>query len=295
MRDDYVGGVAFIGQPGSGKSSISEELRKILKWDRLSFAAQLRNEVAYALNLRDGRSGLTAWADHMDQMVDPATKDKYRPLLQAYGSFRRAEDPDYWVNKALADMEEGVRYVIDDCRYRNEYEALRARGFKFVHLMPGPTTRPLTLEQAAHESERDWPYFLIDIDLTYEAGPRHQAERIAAMLRNEHPSLRDDEVDTTCPACGRKSWQQVVREQLVEQPSLRDDEAPGRDCPEYNGEDCCRNFEGDEVLSYHSENLAGYKITGIHVSFDPPYIGDVHTDVQVALLDTDEPVVAVPV
>ena len=264
MRDDYVGGVAFIGQPGSGKSSISEELRKILKWDRLSFAAQLRNEVAYALNLRDGRSGLTAWADHMDQMADPAAKDKYRPLLQAYGSFRRAEDPDYWVNKALADMEEGVRYVIDDCRYRNEYEALRARGFKFVHLMPGPTTRPLTLEQAAHESERDWPYFLIDIDLTYEAGPRHQAERIVDMLRNEHPSLRDEAVEM-CECC--------------------DD----------NGDDCCRNFEGDEVLSYHSENLAGYKITGIHVSFDPPYTGDVHTDVQVALLDTDDPVVAVPV
>ena len=200
MRDD-IRGIVFIGEPGSGKSSISEELMKMLDWDRLSFAASLKSQVAAGLSCIV--SDDVGWAKHLDNMADPVTKDSYRPLLQAWGSFRRLEDYNYWVKRVELEMVDGEHYVIDDCRYFNEYEFLLSEGFKFVKLLPGETTRRLTGEQAEHESERDWPNFGIDLFLTYELGPRHQAERVASFfgLGSFVATDLDDCGDTNCSMC----------------------------------------------------------------------------------------------
>ena len=223
MALDSIGGIALIGEPGSGKSAIAAELAELLEWEELSFAGQLKSDVAMMLAHQafsfDIDSRYSEWFCHLEAMAAPATKDKYRPLLQAYGSYRRAEHEDYWLERALRAMSPNSKYVIDDCRYMNEYEALRARNFQFVYLQPGPTTRGMTDEQAAHESEQDWRKFMVVIDLTYEAGPKHQAERIIHMLQNRVSSTFADDLapfkkqtregakalapkDVLCPPCG---------------------------------------------------------------------------------------------
>lgn len=248
MSDD-IRGIVFVGEPGSGKTSISEELMKMLGWDRLSFAAPLKAEVAVGLDRGDG-SG--TWLDHLGAMADPKRKDAYRPLLQAWGSFRRNQDENYWVNKLHADMIEGEHYVIDDCRYWNEYHFLRARGFRFVYLISGKTTRYLTGEQAEHESERDWPGFPIDMSLSYEAGPRNQAERVA-----ERFGLLEDvppETDCDCDVC---------------------QEAYGPSC-DVDGCDC--DCEDEEVRFYHSGNsleIGDGKPVVVTISLDNPMPGAV--------------------
>lgn len=168
-----VDGIALCGQPGSGKSAIAAALVEMCNGERLSFAAALKDE------LSDMLGGYDRYRREMDNV---RSKDKYRPLLQALGAFRRDDDKNYWVRAALAGVTPNMFYAVDDCRYDNEYEALRNLDFVFVYLEPGPTTRPLSGEQANHPSELEWPHFNFDVHLEWEKGPEHQATRLLYML-----------------------------------------------------------------------------------------------------------------
>jgi len=167
-------GVALVGEPGSGKTSTGEALLTLMGGKRISFAGALKDELS--LLLSSHYKGRQRSVRH--EMDDPATKDRFRPLLQALGSFRRDEDIDYWVRDGIRGIHPEGFFVVDDCRYPNEYTKLREFGFKFVRLESGATTRPLTGAQAEHGSEAYWRDFPVDLVLTYEAGPEHQALRI---------------------------------------------------------------------------------------------------------------------
>lgn len=183
-------GIALVGQPGSGKTTVGAELAQLIGAKRLSFAKVLKEDLSAMLALQD--SGVATekspdfWAafqHHYDQQRHPTTKDAYRPLQQALGAFRRAQDVDYWVKRAMTGVNNQDFYVVDDCRYRNEYDALRNRHFAFLLLKPGPTTRPLTGAQAEHESERDWPHFPTDGQFEFVEGPAEMARIIAVACR----------------------------------------------------------------------------------------------------------------
>lgn len=79
---------------------------------------------------------------------DTAEKAKLRPMLVAYGEYRRSIDPDVWVKKVLKEIgiwvnetledsgSDGSVILIPDLRYLNEYEKLKAiaekHGWAFV-------------------------------------------------------------------------------------------------------------------------------------------------------------------
>lgn len=196
---------ALMGEPGSGKSSIGAELAG--EAEVMSFANGVKMEVARALaaNLQTPKDWVDSkfWTDSFalfHQMRDPETKDNYRRILQLWGTeFRRQQDENYWVGVLLDTVTEAIeaswrdqnplhvyRFVVDDCRFPNEYSALRDRGFKFVRLAAGETTRPLDGAAAAHESERYWRDFEVDLELSYEPGPARQAERILEFFEEEN-------------------------------------------------------------------------------------------------------------
>lgn len=174
---------ALIGAPGSGKSSIADALGV-----RMSFADGVRREVAdYLLPIicmvTDG--AISDEYDVLTYMTDPGTKDAFRPLLQTWGTeFRRTQDPDYWCRaleqRIVRSMSEDQSrtLVVDDCRFPNEYEMLRRKGFKFIRLESGAYTRPLTGEQLLHASEQHWPQFPVDLVLDFQPGADTQAQRI---------------------------------------------------------------------------------------------------------------------
>jgi hypothetical protein len=175
--------IALIGPPGSGKSSIADAFVRLYGGRRLSFAAGVKQEVAYALSYVDHDNNLHA-PDYVALMNDPRTKDQYRRLLQVWGTeFRREQDPDYWVKRLIQTMRESAGHVlIDDCRFPNEYDALKPKGFIFVKLETGETVREQGAEAAAHESELHWPLFIVDKTLSYQPGPAAQAERLYNLL-----------------------------------------------------------------------------------------------------------------
>ena len=169
--------IALCGPPGSGKSTIAREFGNTV----ISFADALRLEVATAL----GGSGRDI-DHHAAAMVDSKLKDRYRPILQAWGTFRRQLDPEYWL-RPVEDLlgQRGMNkqiIVVDDCRYDNEYAMLRRLGFLFVRLEEGATTRKQVESVLRHASELEWPKFNFDLLLPYKEGPSIQARALARGL-----------------------------------------------------------------------------------------------------------------
>lgn len=67
---------------------------------------------------------------------DSESKEVIRPLLVAYGEFMRSQNPNYWIERALATAKRFSRRitVISDCRYPNEVEAVQKAGGKFIYI-----------------------------------------------------------------------------------------------------------------------------------------------------------------
>lgn len=128
--------VALSGRMRSGKSFVANHLVEHHRFQRLSFAQPLKDDIA--------SMGFPQWAIEKKP-------DWMRLLMQAYGQARRALDPDYWVKQLMAEITnmehttelfndpDQVRVVIDDMRFQNEALALRewetqTRGVRLLRL-----------------------------------------------------------------------------------------------------------------------------------------------------------------
>lgn len=149
--------IAFIGQAGSGKDYAASYLAQHFAFRRVAFADQLKVEAFAALLNSDWRlihrGHAIAWVD--DRKPDPAM----RAFLQAYGVAKREfVDTDYWVDYALTTLEAyedsfgPQNWVVTDCRFPNEVEALVNAGFVLVRLTR-PNYNGLTGDAAGHVSE----------------------------------------------------------------------------------------------------------------------------------------------
>lgn len=182
--------IVLLAEPGTGKTTIAQAYSELVGGKVMAFKDEMLLEIAWALAAGDARDHISRNAfatkvlvkHYLMEMQNPATKDKYRAIQQAWGTdYRRAQDENYWVKKFVAKYENRPQLTPvanDDCRFPNEQKALRNLGFKFVKLESGETTRPLTGERANHESEKYWRKFKADLTLSYEAGPVLQAKRI---------------------------------------------------------------------------------------------------------------------
>ena len=62
-------------------------------------------------------------------------KNKNRKLLQEIGTNMRQIDPDVWANYIIKKCNYYEYVVIDDLRYKNEYDILKKNGFKIIKLI----------------------------------------------------------------------------------------------------------------------------------------------------------------
>lgn len=116
--------VAFIGKAGSGKTTAAEYLRTEHGYLRASFA-QLLKDIAVLLW---GESALTD-----------------REKLQRLGVAVRDIQEDTWVS-ALTRVfdaldEKSPRIALDDCRFPNEYWALKERNWLLIRIESEEATR----------------------------------------------------------------------------------------------------------------------------------------------------------
>lgn len=169
--------LGISGKIGSGKSTAAKHVIENYRAQTLSFAQPLKDEVFDFLlycNARVAHTGAPfetrhIWGSQKDKdeplyvdLVDLPQQLEYkrvfefmiehanviedctfiftpRALLQWWGTeFRRASDPNYWVNKAFASVEEykdkAIIFVIEDVRFENEAEAILAAGGVIVRI-----------------------------------------------------------------------------------------------------------------------------------------------------------------
>lgn len=188
--------LALCGSVGAGKTTISNAVCSLKAGKRLSFADSLRSELAQAIAHVDAMR-LVPYGGGFESdmrmsiyeaMTDVGTKDEYRSLLQAWGTYRRNQDVDYWVNAFAKRLEAVTLFAdagavcVDDCRYPNEYDLLKRKGFTFVLLEDNENVRALTAQQSQHSSEEHFKEFDYDIILPYQRGPIAQAHILLEQL-----------------------------------------------------------------------------------------------------------------
>jgi hypothetical protein len=92
------------------------------------------------------------------------TFPEVRRVLQHVGQSIRERDPDFWVDVATDKISVADTWnlpvVVTDCRYPNEAEALKARGFLLARIV-----RPGNEGTRDHESETALDEFPADVTL----------------------------------------------------------------------------------------------------------------------------------
>lgn len=180
--------IALTGLHGAGKDTVADALPV----RKLAFADTLYEEVAEAfgvsedeLRCREGkereqaRFALMHVSDEHEDFLDfvasaghPSITDPRSPrqILQWWGDYQRAYDPDYFVDAVRVQIEaaRGIdkRFVITDVRQANEAALVRALGGQIWQIVRPGHEPPRT----GHHTETDGTEFAPDVVLVNSQG-----------------------------------------------------------------------------------------------------------------------------
>ena len=170
--------IGLTGHAGTGKDSVASVLCAA-GWRSIAFADALRTEISATWSIdqrlltnrahkeqpvaalcvgRGNNGNWLRWATMRDRPLSLIEPRSARWVLQQWGDFRRAADPNYWVRHVSYwvqyQRQHGAPHlVVTDVRYGNEAFILRGLGGHIVRVhRPGGT--PLTADTAQHSSER---------------------------------------------------------------------------------------------------------------------------------------------
>lgn len=135
--------IGLSGYARSGKDEAAKVLVEKYGFERIAFADKLR-DFLYALNPKVGRKWLFREVRLRD-VIDEYGWDGYkeskhvseiRPLLQRLGTEagRNVLWDSIWIDAAFHGLDPAGNYVVTDCRFPNEAEAVRERGGSVVRI-----------------------------------------------------------------------------------------------------------------------------------------------------------------
>ena len=135
MKNLFVPVIGLSGKAGSGKTTAATFLNKTHRYARLKFADPMK-DMARALGLCD---------EHLEGNLKEKPCELLggkspRYLLQTLGTEwgRNLMDQDFWVRiwtrKAIGLLSDHGKLVVDDVRYQNEANAVRALGGVIIRL-----------------------------------------------------------------------------------------------------------------------------------------------------------------
>src|SRR5690606_18878251 len=158
--------IAFAGPRGTGKTTLAQYLADHHRFTRMSLATPIKRIIAecprnsyeryqyllrWAAELFPGRIVLQARFATEAARVFAAERDPGRRAQLLGTDVARALDQEVWIRYLLEHLPPGP-VVVDDVRFVNECEALRAAGFRLVRLTAPPDV--LAARLAARPSER---------------------------------------------------------------------------------------------------------------------------------------------
>lgn len=134
--------IGISGRIGSGKDEVAKIIQSLTQnWQNKKFAAKLKLVASIMLNIpvekfenQDFKRTFLPgdWAtDIMLEGNIPAMRPmSIREFLQRLGSdaIRNGLHQDAWVNSLFSDWSIDQQWVISDCRFKNEFMAIKDRG-----------------------------------------------------------------------------------------------------------------------------------------------------------------------
>ncbi|MEV0445460.1 hypothetical protein AB0I84_08125 [Streptomyces spectabilis] len=169
--------VALMGRARSGKDTAAARLVLRHQFTRVAFADPLRT-LALDLDPMVGSepTGLGALPIRLSDVVRRHGWDgakifpEVRRTLQRLGQSVRDQDTTFWLDAALAKIDVADRWglpvVVTDCRYENEADALRERGFVLVRVERPGAHGPASRAEREHISETELDGYPADAVLT---------------------------------------------------------------------------------------------------------------------------------
>lgn len=141
--------VAFTGLAGSGKSTAAQYLVERHGFQRVRFAGPLKSMMA-ALGCSHEQIDGSEKETPCDLLGGKTPRQAMQTLGTEWG--RDLITPDIWIRAwqaAVAKVPAGVPIVVDDCRFPNEGDAVRAAGGVIVCI-----SRPGAGTASVHSSEQ---------------------------------------------------------------------------------------------------------------------------------------------
>lgn len=131
--------IGLTGPAGSGKSSVAAVLCRYHGFERLKFAAVLKNMLRMiyeSMGMVSAEIERRIEGDLKEVPCDYLCGRTPRHAMQTLGTEwgRYLIHPDFWVMVTEAGLRAGVNYVCDDVRFENEAAMIRSRGGLIVGL-----------------------------------------------------------------------------------------------------------------------------------------------------------------
>jgi len=207
--------IGFCGKLGSGKTVLTNEFRKKYpEYERLSFAAVLKEEVAQVYNFpldwcyEEHLKNLivnkeTVWDRfilRIREFFKPSTTPmlpkrnmSVRQILQWYGTdYRRKQDPDYWTKRMQDQIRKTPWCAIDDVRFPNEAKLISKLGGIVIAIEPFPGWRAGPNANHLSETALD-DYMHFDLVLRPKYGELNKAaEEVSRYLDELNKPTEED-------------------------------------------------------------------------------------------------------
>lgn len=167
--------LAISGKARSGKDLLAK-IAAPYGFKRLAFADDLKQRVRNDFSLTEAHTdgALKEEPTAFKRLVYDPGDTHYafwtpREIMIEYGRFYRQFDPMFWVSQVIKKIQESpsVNYIITDCRFPNEIEALKNIGAVTIRLERHPDRdKDVSDSTKANESElaldnyKEWDFKL---------------------------------------------------------------------------------------------------------------------------------------
>lgn len=165
----------------SGKDTVADYLVENYNYKRLAFADILKDQVSELYNISRDILDTTEGKNKIHPTDSKGRTN--RQILIDHGQEKRAQDPNYWVDKVIEKITSSpaslslslpeARYVISDWRFENEFKRIQSRISKWTKLY---TVRISRYDQAEIQDISETS--LDDFDFNYVIQNRETLEKL---------------------------------------------------------------------------------------------------------------------
>jgi hypothetical protein len=147
--------IAIAGKKNSGKDTVARyiELLTFNPYEQIKFARKLKDMVSLLIGC-DPKS-LEDY-DFKEKLLDGWGNLNPRILLQEFGSAGRKMYPEIWVQATLGGLLPSSNYIISDCRYTNEAEAVKKLGGVVVRVQRNTNNQDTHSSETGLDDYQDW-------------------------------------------------------------------------------------------------------------------------------------------